>query len=70
MSHEIRGIEGGCGLHLYESHTQDDPDALDFVVAAANLRALNYRILPKSRFDVKCEGNGKKFFLHQTVLAH
>ena len=34
---------------------QDDKESLDFVVAAANLRAFNYRIPLKSRFDVKCE---------------
>ena len=29
--------------------------SLDFVVAAANLRATNYNIPAKSKFDVKCE---------------
>lgn len=34
---------------------QDDKISLDFVVAAANLRAFNYRIAMKSRFDIKCK---------------
>ena len=34
---------------------QDDKDSLDFVVAASNLRAFNYQITMKSRFDVKCK---------------
>ncbi len=48
---------------LYSGHTcksiddfsiQDDKSRMDFVVAAANLRAYAYSIQQKSRFDVKC----------------
>lgn len=35
--------------------SQDDKVSLDFVVAAANLRAFNYQIPTKSKFDVKCK---------------
>ncbi len=49
---------------LYSGHTcksidnfsiQDDKSRMDFVVAAANLRAYAYSIQQKSRFDVKCK---------------
>jgi hypothetical protein len=33
---------------------QDDDDAMNFVTAAANLRALNYTIPMQSRFEIKC----------------
>ena len=32
---------------------QDNEDALNFVVAASNLRSINFNIPPLSRFDVK-----------------
>lgn len=34
---------------------QDDKVSMDFVVAAANLRAHVFGIQRKSRFDIKCE---------------
>lgn len=34
---------------------QDDPPAMDFVTAAANLRMNVFSMNMKSRFDVKCE---------------
>lgn len=35
------------------SFDKDDEDALDFVTSATNLRATNYHIVNKSRFDIK-----------------
>lgn len=34
---------------------QDDPPAMDFVTAAANLRMHIFSMNMKSRFDVKCK---------------
>ena len=34
---------------------QDDQYSMDFVAAAANLRAIVFCIPRKSRFDIKCE---------------
>lgn len=34
---------------------QDDPPAMDFVTAAANLRMYIFSMTMKSRFDVKCK---------------
>lgn len=37
------------------SSCQDDPPAMDFVTAAANLRMHIFSMNMKSRFDVKCK---------------
>lgn len=37
------------------SVSQDDPPAMDFVTAAANLRMHIFSMNMKSRFDVKCK---------------
>lgn len=39
------------------SHCQDDPPAMDFVTAAANLRMHIFSMNMKSRFDVKCKSS-------------
>ena len=48
-----------CWAELFFSwsvcHFQDDPPAMDFVTAAANLRMHIFSMNMKSRFDVKCE---------------
>ena len=45
-----------CIHHVNLSYSpQDEADHLDFVVAAANLRAFAFNITRKSRFDIKCE---------------
>ena len=50
-------IPSGCASDA--SHPclccQDDPPAMDFVTAAANLRMHIFSMNMKSRFDVKCE---------------
>lgn len=40
-------------LGSYLDFDKDDEEALDFVVSAANLRAMNFHIAPKSKFDAK-----------------
>lgn len=44
---------------------QDDPPAMDFVTAAANLRMHIFSMNMKSRFDVKC----KSFSLNGSCLT-
>lgn len=40
--------------HWQVFNLQDDKVSMDFVVAAANLRAHVFGIQKKSRFDIKC----------------
>lgn len=40
---------------LVHPSCQDDPPAMDFVTAAANLRMHIFSMNMKSRFDVKCK---------------
>ena len=40
---------------------------MDFVAAAANLRAITFGIPQKSRFDIKCELI--EIYIHVTVLS-
>ena len=41
---------------------QDDPPALDFVTAAANLRMHIFSMNMKSRFDIKCKPSSPYLF--------
>ena len=60
---EPGGLIGPPGLppdqrmssHPLPPSLQDDSTAMDFVTAAANLRAIAFGIPQKSRFDVKCK---------------
>ena len=44
-----------CVSGVYCFTAQDDHCSMDFVAAAANLRAIAFGISQKSRFDIKCE---------------
>lgn len=44
-----------CFKSFPSSCCQDDPPAMDFVTAAANLRMNIFSMNMKSRFDVKCK---------------
>ena len=48
-------------LLFFSRPPQDDDEALDFVCAAANLRAFVFHIDPDSRFDVKCKGGNRRW---------
>lgn len=50
-----RCVFNGSSVLMPSSCCQDDPPAMDFVTAAANLRMHIFSMNMKSRFDVKCK---------------
>lgn len=54
-------LNGSCEFNS-SSCCQDDPPAMDFVTAAANLRMHIFSMNMKSRFDVKCKSAGSHLF--------
>lgn len=52
----VNAMSMGVSCHIpISSVCQDDPPAMDFVTAAANLRMHIFSMTMKSRFDVKCK---------------